>query len=115
MRDLTDVRDAMRRFAAERDWDQFHSPRNLAMALSVEAGELMEHFLWTRDTDIPARDSRQLSEIGAELADVFLYTVRLADRLGIDLLAASAAKMASNAERYPADLVRGQSKKYTEY
>ncbi len=115
MRDLDELRDALRQFAADRDWDQFHSAKNLAMAISIEAAELMEHFQWASEQQDLALDMRRRELVSEELADVLMYTVRLADRLGVDLLAASAAKIRKNAERYPADKVRGQSKKYTEY
>jgi dCTP diphosphatase len=114
LRSIEQLRDALRDFAAERDWDQFHSPKNLAMALMVEAGELLEHFQWLSE---PA--SRELSvakhgDVSAELADVFIYLVRLADKLDIDLMQVAQAKMALNARRYPADAFRGSSRKYSE-
>jgi dCTP diphosphatase len=115
MNDLTELRNALRAFAAERDWDQFHSAKNLAMAISIEAAELMEHFQWSAEQQDLSLDPRRRELVSEELADVFMYTVRLADRLGVDLLAASAAKIQKNAERYPADRVRGSAKKYTEY
>jgi dCTP diphosphatase len=115
MNDLTELRDALRTFAAERDWDQFHSAKNLAMAISIEAAELMEHFQWAAEQQDLQLEPRRRAQVSEELADVFMYTVRLADRLGVDLLAASAAKIQKNAERYPADRVRGSAKKYTEY
>jgi dCTP diphosphatase len=99
-------------FARERDWDQFHSPKNLAMALAGEAGEVIEHFQWLTEAqsrDLPAevRDA-----VALELADVLLYLVRLADRLGIDLTAAALRKIELNASRYPAEQVRGSARKY---
>lgn len=115
MRDLEELKHALRAFAAERDWDQFHSAKNLAMAISIESAELMEHFQWAAEQPDLTLDARSRELVSDELADVLLYTVRLADRLGIDLLAAAAAKIRKNAERYPADKVRGQAKKYTEY
>ena len=110
---LTAVRDRLRAFADERDWNQFHAPKNLAMALIVEAAEVVEHFQWLDPAGVPAPDKR--AAIGAELADVLFYLVRLADRLDIDLPAAAAAKLAANAAKYPADRVRGSSRKYDEY
>jgi dCTP diphosphatase len=115
MNDLTELRDALRAFAAERDWDQFHSAKNLAMAISIEAAELMEHFQWAAEQVDLQLDPRRRAAVSEELADVFMYTVRLADRLGVDLLAAATAKINKNAERYPADRVRGSAKKYTDY
>jgi len=104
---LIELRDALRRFAAERDWEQFHSPRNLAIALNVEAGELLEHFLWSDTSADPVK-------LREEVADVLLYLVRLADRLDIDLAAAARDKIARNAEKYPVERARGHSRKYTE-
>jgi NTP pyrophosphatase (non-canonical NTP hydrolase) len=99
---IEQLRDALRAFAAERDWDQFHSPKNLTMALTVEAGELLEHFQWMTEQESQAPAPAKLAEVRAEMADVFIYLVRLADKLGVDLLAASADKIGRNAERYPA-------------
>lgn len=93
---LTELRDELRRFAAERDWERFHSPKNLAMALTAEAAELVEHFQWRSQARPEAMD-----EIGQELADVLIYLVRLADRLDVDLVAAVERKMAINAGRFP--------------
>jgi len=111
---LKQMRDALREFAAERDWDQFHSPKNLAMALTVEAAELLEHFQWLSESESSALSADKLAAVGAELADVFIYLVRLADKLGIDLLASAREKMTLNARRYPADAFRGSSRKYNE-
>jgi len=110
---LDDLRDALRRFAAERDWEQFHSPKNLAMALSVEVAELMEHFQWLSEAASAQLSPEQLSEVRNELADVLIYLVRLADKLDVDLLAAANQKMVLNAAKYPADKARGNSRKYT--
>ena len=112
---LTSLRDALRRFAAARDWQQFHTPKNLAMALSVEAAELVEHFQWLTD-----RQSRELppdkrTAVAAELADVLIYLVRLADRLDVDLGTAVDAKIAENEAKYPAAKVKGSARKYSEY
>ena len=105
----------LREFAIERDWEQFHSPKNLAMALVGEAGELVAEFQWMTEAQSQAPDAAQLARIRAETGDVLIYLVRLADKLGIDLVAAANEKMEENARRYPADRVRGSSKKYTEY
>jgi len=112
---LAGIAERLRAFAAERDWDQFHSPKNLAMALVGEAGELAAEFQWLTEAQSQAPDPAQLARIRAECADVLNYLVRLADKLGIDLIAAAHDKIDDNARRYPADLVRGNSKKYTEY
>lgn len=112
---LHDLAQHLRQFAAERDWEQFHTPKNLAMALVAEAGELAAEFQWLTAAQSAAPNPQQLARIHAESADVLIYLVRLADRLGFDLLAAAAAKIEENARRYPVEKVRGSSKKYTEY
>jgi dCTP diphosphatase len=109
---IQQLRDALRAFAAERDWDQFHSPKNLSMALTVEAGELQEHFQWLTEQASRALQGEDLAAVGAEMADVFIYLVRLADKLGVDLLQEAAAKLEVNARRYPADEVRGSARTY---
>ena len=109
------LREALRRFVADRDWEQFHSPKNLAMALSVEAAELLEHFQWMSEAQSRMPDPDTRSGVQEELADVFLYLILLADKLDIDLLAAAADKIVHNEAHYPAEKVRGSSKKYTEY
>lgn len=105
---------AQRQFAAERDWDQFHSPKNLAAALSVEAAELLEIFQWLSEEQSTSLTPKQLGAASEEIADVFLYLLRIADRLGIDLVAAADHKLARNAEKYPVDRARGSIAKYTE-
>jgi NTP pyrophosphatase (non-canonical NTP hydrolase) len=112
---IQQLRDALRAFAAERDWDQFHSPKNLSMALTVEAGELQEHFQWLSEQASSALAGEELAAVGAEMADVFIYLVRLADKLGVDLLQAAAAKLEVNGRRYPADKVRGSARKYRDF
>jgi dCTP diphosphatase len=112
---LQDLALRLREFAAERDWDQFHSPKNLAMALVAEAGELAAEFQWLTEAQSAKPDAAQLARIQAECADVLNFLVRLADKLDIDLIAAAHAKIEDNARRYPADKVRGSAKKYTEY
>jgi dCTP diphosphatase len=111
---ILDLRDKLRKFATERDWDQFHSPKNLAMALSVEAAELLEHFQWLSDVESGAMTLEKRAKIGEELADVLLYLIRLADKLNIDLATAATDKMSVNASKYPAQKARGSNKKYTE-
>jgi NTP pyrophosphatase (non-canonical NTP hydrolase) len=111
---LAELRDALRRFAAERDWDQFHFPKNLAIALSIEAAELLEHFQWLPDVESAALPAETHAKVREELADVLLYLVRLADKLDIDLAAAARDKMAVNAKKYPVHKARGTSKKYTD-
>jgi dCTP diphosphatase len=111
---LTDLRLELRRFAAERDWDQFHSPKNLAMALSVEAAELLEHFQWLSDAESFALRPETRVKVSEELADVLLYLVRLADKLDVDLATSALEKLKVNATKYPADKAWGSSKKYSE-
>lgn len=106
--------DALRAFAAARDWEQFHTPKNLASALSVEAAELLEHFQWLTEAQSQALGADKKAEVAAEAADVFLYLLQLCDKLGIDLIAASQAKMLVNAQKYPVDAARGTAAKYTE-
>jgi dCTP diphosphatase len=112
--DLEALTRAMRDFAAERDWDQFHSPKNLASALCVEAGEVLEHFQWLKDEESHELTTDKRHAVSLELSDVLLYLLRLADKLGIDLLDAANRKLALNAKRYPIELARGSAKKYTE-
>ena len=102
---------AQQEFARERDWEQFHSPKNLAMALTVEAAELLEIFQWLSTEDSCRLDSRQKQQASEELADVLLYLCRLADVLDIDLAGAAEEKLQLNAAKYPADEVRGSSAK----
>jgi NTP pyrophosphatase (non-canonical NTP hydrolase) len=111
---LLRLRDALREFARERDWEQFHSPKNLAIAMTVEAAELLEHFQWVAEEESASLAPETHALVREEVADVLLYLVRLADRLGIDLAAAAAEKIARNAEKYPADKARGSSRKYTQ-
>jgi NTP pyrophosphatase (non-canonical NTP hydrolase) len=111
MSDLEDLRQRLRAFAALRDWEQFHSPKNLAMALIAEAGEVVEHFQWLDDAASRTLPEAERDAVALELADVQLYLVMLADRLGVDLAAAARRKIELNEERYPADAVRGSARK----
>ncbi|SIO39641.1 NTP pyrophosphatase, house-cleaning of non-canonical NTPs [Paraburkholderia phenazinium] len=113
--DLAQIRDIMRQFVSERDWDQFHTPKNLATALSVEASELLEPFQWLVSGDASELDEAKLTAIRHEMADVLVYLVRLADKLDVDLFQAVQEKMVLNRAKYPADKVRGDSRKYSEY
>ena len=112
---LQQLAEQLRRFAAERDWEQFHSPKNLAMALSVEVAEIVEHFQWLSGQQSRELDAAKRAEVKDELADALIYLVRLADQLGIDQLEAVDSKLAINETRYPAERVRGSPKKYSEY
>lgn len=112
--EIEELQASLRAFATERAWEQFHSPKNLATALSVEASELLEHFQWLSD-----QQSRELSEdkraaIAEEVADVLLYLLQLADKLAIDPLDAARKKLKTNAEKYPVERAKGSSKKYSE-
>jgi dCTP diphosphatase len=113
-RALQDLRDTLRQFAADRDWDQFHSPRNLAAALSVEAAELLEHFQWKTDGESRSLPAAEVAEVREEIADVLLYLIRLADKLDVDLLAAARDKIAVNAQKYPVEKSRGSARKYSQ-
>ena len=111
-----EIRERVMAFARERDWEQFHSPKNLSMALAAETGELMEHFLWTESKDSAATlsDSKKRSKIEDELADVVIYALEFANIGGIDLAKAIEAKLAQNAAKYPVEKAKGRSEKYTE-
>ena len=112
---LAHLQQRLARFAADRDWDQFHSPKNLAMALIAEAAELVEHFQWL--TEAASRDlpPTKLAEVRLELADILIYLIRIADKLGVDLVQAALDKIAINEQRYPADQVRGDARRASEY
>lgn len=112
--DLTKLRDDLRRFAAERNWERYHSPKNLASALIVEAAELLERFQWLTEDESKTLAPAALAKVREEMADVLIYLVRLADTLEVDLLAAAREKMAANARKYPAEKARGNSRKYSE-
>lgn len=113
--DLDHLTQRLRDFAAARDWDRFHSPKNLAMALTGEAGELAAEFQWLTEAESMDPDPERRQRIQEEVADVFLYLLRLADRLDLDLLQAAHQKIDLNTQRYPAHQVRGSARKYTEY
>jgi dCTP diphosphatase len=103
-------------FAREREWEQFHAPKNLSMALAAEAGELMEHFLWsTPDASREVvNDPKKRQQIEEELADVVIYAIQFSNMAGIDLAAAIESKMTANAAKYPVEKAKGRSDKYTE-
>ena len=111
---LHELRERLRHFAAERDWQQFHSPKNLAIALSVEAAELLEIFQWLSEDASRQLAAEQRAHASEELADVLLYLVKLADELGVDLVAAAGEKIAINAVRYPVAKARGTSRKHSD-
>ncbi|MBI3546011.1 MAG: nucleotide pyrophosphohydrolase [Gammaproteobacteria bacterium] len=111
MQSLEDLKQRLRLFAQERDWEQFHSPKNISMALIVEAAELVEHFQWLTQAQSKQLPPQTFREVEQEMADVFLYLVRMADLLGIDLMDAAERKIALNAKKYPAHEVRGKADK----
>lgn len=111
---IDELQQALRAFAEARDWARFHSPKNLAAALVVEAGELLEPFQWLTEDESRHLAPDRLQAVSAEMADVLLYLVQLSSALDVDLLAAARAKMAVNAERYPVDRARGTHRKYDE-
>lgn len=115
MKTLNDIQLELRKFADERDWDQFHSPKNLVMALSVEVSELLEHFQWLSEDQSRCLDEKTTSVVREEIADVQIYLIRIADKLGIDIFEAVEQKIEKNHKKYPADKVRGSSKKNTAY
>lgn len=108
------LRDRLRVFAAERDWDQFHSPKNLAAALSVEASELLEHFQWLKEDESFALSAEKRAKVAEEIADVLLYLIRISDKLDVDVLASALKKIDANAKKYPVEKARGSMRKYTE-
>jgi len=112
---IESLRDILREFARERDWDQFHTPKNLSMALIAEAAELVEHFQWVDGETSHLLEEKVRPSVEEEIADIFIYLVRIADKLGIDLYRAAGRKIEINARKYPADKVRGSARKYTEY
>jgi NTP pyrophosphatase (non-canonical NTP hydrolase) len=109
---LERLRARLAEFAAERDWEQFHNPKNLAMALAGEAGELLEHFQWLTFEQAAHLPQEARAEVALEAADVLLFLVRLCDKLGIDLAAACERKLALNAKKYPVHKARGRATKY---
>jgi dCTP diphosphatase len=111
---LGELRNALRQFAAERDWDPFHSPKNLASALAVEAAELLERFQWLTEDQSRNLSPAELARVREEMADVLNYLVRLADKLDVDLIQAARDKIKLNAQKYPVEKARGQAKKYSE-
>jgi dCTP diphosphatase len=111
---LRDLAQQLDQFAEDREWQQFHSPKNLASALTVEASELLEHFQWLTEEQSRALSPQKRDAVAHEVADVLLYLIQLASALGIDPIAAAQAKLELNALKYPIDQARGNSKKYDE-
>ncbi len=112
---MDELRGKIRAFIEKRDWDQFHSPKNLAMALSVEVAEIVEHFQWLTEEQSKNLPPEKLAEVREEIGDVMIYIVELADKLGVDPVEAAKAKVEVNTKKYPAALVKGKAANYTEY
>ncbi len=113
--DLLELAQKLRDFAQERDWEQFHSPKNLSMALSVEVSELVEHFQWVTEEKSSRLAVEDLADVGEEIADIQIYLTRLADRLGIDIEDAVMKKLAVNASKYPVAKAHGNALKSTKF
>lgn len=112
---LDDLNAQLLAFARERDWEQFHSPKNLSMALAGETGELLEHFQWLTEEQSAKLDPDKKQEVAFEMADILIYLIRLAERLDVDLVDAAYRKIAINQARYPAEQVRGDARRAEEY
>lgn len=113
MNDIEEILDRLLRFRDERDWGQFHTARNLAVSISLEAAELLEHFQWTTENQEIA--GKKVDALADEVADIFIYLLLFSHKLGIDPIQAAAEKIRKNEQKYPAELVKGKSFKYTEY
>jgi NTP pyrophosphatase (non-canonical NTP hydrolase) len=112
---LNELKQKLEDFVAERDWAQFHSPKNLAMAMIVEAAELVEHFQWNTEAESHVLSAEKREQVGHELADTFVYLLRISQVLNIDLIEAANNKIALNAVKYPVEKARGKNNKYTDY
>jgi dCTP diphosphatase len=112
---LNELRMRVNTFVEERDWAQFHSPKNLAMAMIVEAGEVVEHFQWMTEQESLNLNAETIEQVGQELSDTFVYLLRIAEVCGIDLIDAANKKIALNAKKYPVEKAKGSNAKYTEY
>lgn len=112
---IEEIKSKLKEFAQMRDWEQFHSPKNLAMALSVEAAELLENFQWMTEKQSEKLSPQRQAAVAFELADIFIFLLRISDQLNVDLIEITKRKMELNNKRYPVDKVKGSSKKYNEY
>ena len=112
---MDELKGAIREFIEERDWEQFHSPKNLAMALSVEVAEIVEHFQWLTQEQSRNLPPEKLAGVREEIGDATMYLLEFADKLGVDPVEAAKAKVEINSRKYPAALVKGKASKYTEY
>ena len=111
---LAELQSAIDAFVAERDWAQFHAPKNLAMGVAIEAAEIMEHFLWCSGEESSALDESKRAEIANEIGDVLIYLVELGRSLDIDVIAAARAKLELNREKYPVAKAKGRATKYVD-
>ena len=112
---LIELRTRINTFVEERDWAQFHSPKNLAMAMIVEAGEVVEHFQWMTEQESLNLNAETKEQVGQELSDTFVYLLRIAEVCGIDLIDSANKKIDLNAKKYPVEKAKGSNAKYTEY
>lgn len=112
---IKSLQDEAREFSLERDWTQFHNPKDLALSLTLEAAEVLEHFQWKDEQEVKNYLKSHKSDVGEELSDVLYWTLYMADRLNIDIVSAYRDKMAKNAAKYPVEKSRGNHKKYTEH
>lgn len=115
MNEIDKIKLRIRKFAEDREWDQFHSPKNLSMALSAEVAEIVEHFQWLTEDQSKSLPNKKLEEVETELADTLIYLIRLADKLNIDLITAANSKIEVNEQKYPVSKAKGNAKKYTEH
>jgi NTP pyrophosphatase (non-canonical NTP hydrolase) len=115
MSEFHELTEIINEFTEEREWGAFHSPKNLAMALSVESSELLEHFQWLTEEESRNLDAKTLSEVADEIADVQWYLLRIANQLGIDIPTAARGKMEKNRVKYPVELAKGNATKYNRY
>ncbi len=115
LQSLADLSDQLAEFAKVRDWEQFHSPKNISMALAGEVGELLEHFQWLTETQSHDLSMEKKEAVALEMADILIYLLRLGERLEVDVLDAAYRKMAINEQRYPVEKVKGQAKRAAEY
>jgi dCTP diphosphatase len=115
MKELEKIAETLEQFAIKRDWNQFHSPKNLSMALSVEVAELVEEFQWLTEEQSKGLSAEKLSKVKDEIGDIFIYLVRLSSKLNIDLISAANDKMLINEKKYPIEKAKGNAKKYTDF
>jgi NTP pyrophosphatase (non-canonical NTP hydrolase) len=113
--ELEQLRERLAQFASDRDWDQFHSPKNLSMALIAEAAELVEHFQWLSEEESKNLPADKHDEVAMELADILIFLIRISDKLGIDPVQTAWQKIQVNESRYPVDRVKGSAKRASEY